>query len=51
MHNAYNVPAPSTRHQEIMGESSPMRRLVDEYCRDPVTGRYRLARWVGSYYS
>ncbi|KIZ04019.1 Amidinotransferase family protein [Monoraphidium neglectum] len=30
--------------EEIMGESSPMRRLVDEYCRDPVTGRYRLAR-------
>lgn len=27
-----------------MGEASPTRRLVDEYVRDPATGRYSLAR-------
>lgn len=27
-----------------MGEASPTRRLVDEYARDPLSGRYALAR-------
>lgn len=33
-------------HEGIMGASSPMRRLVDEYVRDPATGKYSLKRWV-----
>jgi hypothetical protein len=28
----------------IMGQASPTRRLVDEYVRDPATGRYVLVR-------
>jgi arginine repressor len=30
--------------ETIMGEASPTRRLVDEYARDPISGKYRLAR-------
>ncbi len=30
--------------KDIMGEESPMRRLVDEYVRDPTTNKYTLAR-------
>ncbi|GFR49721.1 hypothetical protein Agub_g11877 [Astrephomene gubernaculifera] len=29
---------------DIMGEASPTRRLVDEYTRDPVSGKYKLTR-------
>lgn len=32
--------------EDIMGEGSPTRRLVDEYERDPATGQYKLSRWV-----
>jgi hypothetical protein len=31
--------------KDIMGESSPTRRLVDEYTRDPTTAKYKLTRW------
>ncbi|KAI8474870.1 MAG: hypothetical protein J3K34DRAFT_517740 [Monoraphidium minutum] len=30
--------------EDIMGEASPTRRLVDEYVRDVITGQYKLAR-------
>ncbi|KXZ51615.1 hypothetical protein GPECTOR_12g579 [Gonium pectorale] len=30
--------------EDIMGEASPTRRLVDEYLRDPATGKYKLSR-------
>ncbi|KAF5833023.1 hypothetical protein DUNSADRAFT_10768 [Dunaliella salina] len=30
--------------EDIMGEASPLRRLVDEYVRDPETGKYSLKR-------
>ena len=30
--------------EDIMGEASPTRRLVDEYVRDPATGKYALGR-------
>lgn len=30
--------------EDIIGEQSAMRRLVDEYVRDPDTGKYTLAR-------
>jgi arginine deiminase len=30
--------------EDIIGEASPKRRLVDEWVRDPSTGRYSLAR-------
>ena len=30
--------------EDIMGAASPKRRLVDEYARDPLTGKYKLAR-------
>ncbi|EFA74788.1 putative arginine deiminase [Heterostelium album PN500] len=30
--------------EDICGEESPIRRLVDEYRRDPATGRYELVR-------
>lgn len=30
--------------EDIMGEGSKIRRLVDEYVRDPATGKYALAR-------
>ncbi|GIL80090.1 hypothetical protein Vretimale_12910 [Volvox reticuliferus] len=29
---------------DIMGEASPTRRLVDEYTRDPASGKYKLTR-------
>ena len=30
--------------EDIMGEDSPKRRLVDEYAKNPSTGKYELAR-------
>lgn len=30
--------------EDIMGQASPTRRLVDEYVRDPFSGKYKLAR-------
>uniref|UniRef100_A0A7S0RB30 Arginine deiminase n=1 Tax=Chlamydomonas leiostraca TaxID=1034604 RepID=A0A7S0RB30_9CHLO len=30
--------------ENIMGEASPTRRLVDEYERDPATGKYKMVR-------
>lgn len=30
--------------EDIMGEASSMRRLVDEYVRDPATGKYSIKR-------
>jgi len=30
--------------EDICGEESPMKRLVDEYVRDPITGKYSLNR-------
>ena len=32
--------------EDIMGDGSPTRRLVDEYMRDPATHKYKLARWA-----
>lgn len=32
--------------EDIMGEASPLRRLVDEYVRNPATGEYTLRRWA-----
>ena len=30
--------------EEMIGEDSPTRRLVDEYSRDPITGTYSQSR-------
>lgn len=30
--------------QDMQGESSPTRRLVDEYTKDDATGKYKLTR-------
>eukprot|EP00195_Chlamydomonas_chlamydogama_P009440 CAMPEP_0202891208 /NCGR_PEP_ID=MMETSP1392-20130828/1328_1 /ASSEMBLY_ACC=CAM_ASM_000868 /TAXON_ID=225041 /ORGANISM="Chlamydomonas chlamydogama, Strain SAG 11-48b" /LENGTH=467 /DNA_ID=CAMNT_0049574893 /DNA_START=174 /DNA_END=1577 /DNA_ORIENTATION=+ len=30
--------------EDIMGDDSPTRRLVDEYTKDPATGRYKLTK-------
>lgn len=32
--------------EDIMGEGSTTRRLVDEYTRDPATGKYKVTRCV-----